>query len=161
MISLIAAHDLNRVIGYQGKIPWNIKGEQLRFKELTQGKIIVMGRKSFEEIGRPLPNRKTILISSKLNYNSENCITMPNLKSALEAYGSNDLYISGGALLYQESIKYIDRMYITVIQKEYVGDTFFPQVDFDLFEKVYEEHVPGEVSYIKYTYDRKNINKYD
>lgn len=160
MISLIVAHDLNRVIGNNGKIPWKITGEQLRFKKLTQGKTIIMGRKSFEEIGKPLPNRKTILISSKLKYVSDDCITMTDLNTALEVCGDKDVYISGGASLYREAVKYVDKMYITVIQNEYAGDTFFPEVDYELFEKVYEKYVPAETPYINYTYVRRSCDSY-
>jgi len=160
VISLIVAHDLNRVIGNEGRIPWKIKGEQLRFKELTQGKTIIMGRKSFEEIGKPLPDRKTILISSKLQYSLDNCVTMPDLKSAMNASTNEDIYIAGGATLYHEAMEYVDNLYITVIQEEYVGDTFFPKVDYKLFEKTYEQYVAAEIPYINYTYERRKMGEY-
>ena len=156
MKALIVAHSLNNVIGCNGNIPWKIKGEQLRFKNLTLGKTIIMGRRTFEEIGKPLPNRKTILISSTLSYLDQNCVTVPDMKTALELCRDEEVYISGGASLYQESIDFVDRMYITVIQKEFKGDTFFPEVDWQQFDKTYEKYVDGEIPYIELTYERKN-----
>lgn len=155
MKALIVAHSLNNVIGCNGIIPWKIKGEQLRFKHLTQGKTIIMGRRTFEEIGKPLPNRKTILISSTLSYSEQNCVTVADMNYALELCKDEEVYVSGGASLYQEAIDFVDKMYITVIQKEYEGDTFFPEVDWTLFDKTYEKYVDGEIPYIEYTYERK------
>ena len=89
MISLIVAYAKNRVIGYQGKIPWDIKGEQKRFRELTTGNIVIMGRKSYEEIGKPLPNRYTIVVSGTKRFEADNCTTACSLAEAisLEAPG--------------------------------------------------------------------------
>jgi len=155
MRALIAAHSLNYVIGNNGKIPWKIKGEQLRFKELTEGKTIIIGRRSFEEIGKPLPNRKTILISSTLNYTSDNCMTVPDLETALKLTDNEDVFVSGGASLYKEAINFVDKMYITVINKEFVGDTYFPKVDLNLFDKTYEQFIDGDIPYTYLTYTRK------
>lgn len=79
MIGLIVAYTKNRVIGSEGRIPWRIKGEQRRFKELTTGNVVIMGRKSYEEIGHPLPNRYTVVVSSTADYEAENCITVNSL----------------------------------------------------------------------------------
>ena len=84
MLGLIVAYAKNRVIGNKGMIPWRIKGEQLRFKELTTGNIVIMGRRSYEEIGRPLPNRETIVVSSTKNFDQEHCVTVKSLKEAIE-----------------------------------------------------------------------------
>ncbi len=129
MIALIAAYSKNNVIGNQGKIPWKIKGEQRRFKELTTGNIVIMGRRSYEEIGMPLPNRTTIVISKTHKYEGENCFTCESLSEALELAGGQDVYISGGAGLYKEAIHMVDKMYITLIDIEIEGDTFFPEFD--------------------------------
>lgn len=155
MIGLIAAYTKNRVIGNQGCIPWKIKGEQQRFKKLTTGHTIIMGRRSFEEIGRPLPNRKTILISNTMKYEGDHCITVSSLKKALEAAGDDEIYISGGAMVYREALPYVDKMFITVIHKEIEGDTYFPLFHEEDFQITYEEHVEGEIPYTYYTYERK------
>ncbi|HEX3022919.1 MAG TPA: dihydrofolate reductase [Lachnospiraceae bacterium] len=156
MISLIVAYSKNRVIGNNGIIPWKIKGEQKRFKELTTGNIVVMGRHSYEEIGRPLPNRMTYLVSSTMMIDEENCKTVTSLEEALSMANGKDIYISGGAMLYMEALPLVDRMYITIIEKEIDGDTYFPNFDEDLFNIIYEETFVGDIPYRYLTYERKS-----
>lgn len=155
MISLIAAVSKNNVIGNKGLIPWHIKGEQKRFKELTTGRTIIMGRKSFEEIGKPLPNRKTVLISSTKRIEAKDCITAASLKEALKAAeGEDEIFIAGGGRVYEEAMLYADKIYLTVIDLVTEGDTFFPDFDKSVFAKVYEERIEGEIPYTYYTYER-------
>ena len=94
MIALIAARSKNNVIGRNGKIPWSIPGEQKQFRELTTGNIVVMGRKTFEEIGYPLHNRKNIVISRNAQYSYDNLIVVPSLNDALDYYSEGDIYIA-------------------------------------------------------------------
>jgi dihydrofolate reductase (trimethoprim resistance protein) len=155
MISLIVAVAKNNVIGYNGIIPWRIKGEQRRFKELTTGKTIIMGRKSFEEIGRPLPNRKTILISNTQNIATENCTTVKSLSEAFDLVkNSDEVFVAGGGQVYKEAYPYADRIYITVIDKIIDGNVYFPTICEDDFVKLYEERIDGDVPYTYYTYER-------
>lgn len=160
MISLIVAYAKNRVIGNKGCIPWKIEGEQKRFKELTTGNVVVMGRRTFEEIGRPLPNRFTIVVSSTKTFESESCYTVRSLQAAIELAGNRDIYISGGARLYAESIELVDKMYITEIDAEVEGDTFFPEFQEDLFDKIIEKRIEGSIPYTYLTYTRKQQNLY-
>lgn len=154
MVGLIVAYAKNRVIGNKGQIPWRIKGEQKRFKELTTGNVVIMGRRTYEEIGRPLPNRDTIVVSKTANYQFENCITVGSLKEALEAAGKRTVYISGGAGLYKEAIPFVDKMYITEIDAEIEGDTYFPEFDPSLFQREVEESFDGELPYQYVTYTK-------
>jgi dihydrofolate reductase/dihydrofolate reductase (trimethoprim resistance protein) len=155
MISAIAAMSKNRVLGMNGKIPWHIKGEQSRFRELTSGKTIIMGRRSYEEIGRPLPNRRTILISTKLNIQENNCVTVACLAEALKLTEHEDeVFISGGGQVYEEALPFLDRIYLTVIEKEYDGDIYFPVFDMNIYRKTYEHRIEGEIPYTYYTYDK-------
>jgi dihydrofolate reductase len=154
MIALIVAYSKNHVIGNQGIIPWKIKGEQTRFKELTTGNVVVMGKGTFEEIGKPLPNRTTILVSSTLQYKSDNCIMANSLDDALEKAGTQDVYISGGARLYQEALPIVDKMYVTLVEREYEGDTYFPNFNESDFEKTFEQRYDGEIPYVFITYER-------
>lgn len=154
MIALIVAYTKNRVIGNKGCIPWKIKGEQKRFRELTTGNVVVMGRRSYEEIGRPLPNRTTIVISNTRNFDCENCMTAKSLAEALELAGDRKVYISGGARLYEEALPLVEKMYITEIDAEIEGDTYFPVFDEALFEKEINERVEGEIPYTYVTYTR-------
>lgn len=155
MIALIAAVSKNNVIGNKGMIPWKIKGEQRRFKELTTGKIVIMGKRSFEEIGKPLPNRKTILVSSTLNYKDENCQTVGSLKEALELAGNEDVFIAGGEMLYREAISIVDKMYLTQVDLVVEGDTFFPEFKETDFERIVEGSFDAEIPYTYLTYVRK------
>lgn len=155
MIGLIVAYTNNRVIGNNGCIPWRIKGEQRRFRELTTGNVVIMGRRSYEEIGRPLPNRTTIVVSNTKNFDAENCMTAKSLEEAIKLAGDRDMYISGGARLYEEALPLVEKMYITEIDCEIEGDTYFPEFDKALFDKEIDERVDGEIPYTYVTYTRK------
>lgn len=163
MISLIVAFAKNNVIGKDGKIPWNIEGEQSRFKELTTNNIVIMGRKTFEEINqklqKPLPNRINIVISKTKKYDFENCFTFDSLDAALDfckkTFPQKDIFISGGAALYQKALPIVEKMYITEIALEVPGDTFFPK----FLEENYicEEEIPvkSNVDFVYKTYRRR------
>ena len=155
MIGLIVAYAKNHVIGKDGKIPWRIKGEQKRFRELTTGNVIIMGRKSYEEIGHPLPNRVNIIVSRTENFDQENCFTATSLQEALEIAGDRDVYISGGAGLYEEAISIVDKMFITEVDAVIEGDTYFPEFDKNDFVKEINEHFEGDIPYTYVTYTRK------
>ncbi len=155
MIALIAACAKNLVIGNKGCIPWKIKGEQKRFRELTAGNVVIMGRRSFEEIGRPLPDRTTIVVSGTRSFNGENCMTAKSLAEAIELAGNRDIYISGGARLYEEALPLVEKMYITEIDCEIEGDTYFPAFDQELFLKEIDERHEGKISYTYVTYTRR------
>lgn len=156
-VSLIAAMSKNYVIGMDEKIPWRIPGEQKRFKELTMGKTIILGRKTHESIGRPLPGRKTIVISRSKNFDGPNCITVESLYDALLlAKDEEEVFIAGGGRVYEEALPFADCIYLTVIDREYDGNVFFPKFNMELFEKTYEERMEGEIPYTYYTLNRKN-----
>lgn len=156
VIGLIVAYAKNRVIGNKGQIPWRIKGEQKRFRELTTGNVVIMGRRSYEEIGRPLPNRYTIVVSNTQKFEAENCTTAGSLEEAIRiADKSKNIYISGGAGLYKEAIDIVDVMYVTEIDAVIEGDTYFPEFDAEQFDREVECHVDGEIPYDYVTYTRK------
>lgn len=155
MIALIVAFAKNQVIGNKGCIPWKIKGEQRRFKELTTGNVVIMGRRSYEEIGKPLPNRTTIVVSGTKNFDAENCMTAKSLAEAIKLAGDRDIYISGGARLYEEALPLVEKMYITEIDCEIEGDTYFPVFDKEQFIKEINERFEGEIPYTYVTYTRR------
>ena len=155
MVALIVAYAKNRVIGNQGMIPWKIKGEQKRFRELTTGNVVVMGRRSFEEIGKPLPNRMNIVVSSTKVFTGENCCTVGSLQEAIQLAGNRDVFVSGGARLYEEALPIVEKMYITEIEETIDGDTYFPEFDEKDFVKVIDEKFEGEIPYTYVTYTRK------
>lgn len=155
MIALIVAHSKNNVIGNKGRIPWNIKGELRRYKELTTGNVVIMGRRSYEEIGKPLPNRTNIVLSTTKTYEGENLITARSLKEALDIAGDRDVYISGGEKIFEEAIHIVDKMYITLVDKVIEGDTYFPDFNKEDFIKQIDEHFHGDIPYTYMTYTRK------
>lgn len=157
MLALIVAYAKNRVIGNKGKIPWKIEGEQKRFRELTTGNVVIMGRCTYEEIGYPLPNRTTIVISETKEFTADNCYTEKSLDAAInraEKFGK-DIFISGGEEIYRACIDRVQKMYITEINLEIDGDRFFPTLDESVFEKEVNEYFEGEIPYTYLTYTRK------
>ena len=156
MIALIVARSKNNVIGRNGKIPWSIPGEQKQFRELTTGNIVVMGRKTFEEIGHPLPNRKNIVISRNAQYSYDNLIVVPSLNDALEYYLEGDIYIAGGYNLFKEAIDIVDKMYITEIDLVIEnGDVFFPIFQEEDFNVQLLEENHESIPYKRLVYSRK------
>ncbi len=161
MIGLIVAYAHNRVIGDKGRIPWRIKGEQRRFKELTTGNVVIMGRRSYDEIGHPLPNRFTIVVSSTAKYEAENCVTVPSVKEAIDYAKKNrpgeNIYLSGGAGIYKEGLPYAEKLFITEVDLDVEGDTFFPEFDKSLYTRKVDERVDGEIPYAYVTYTKKKV----
>jgi dihydrofolate reductase len=157
MIALIVAYANNQVIGNKGCIPWKIKGEQKRFRELTMGNVVIMGRRSYEEIGKPLPGRTTIVISNTKKFDYDNCLTAKTLEEAIELAGDKDIYIAGGVRLYEESLALVEKMYVTEIDLEVEGDTYFPHFEQEQFIKEVEEKHEGEIPYIYVTYTKNKL----
>ena len=160
MIGLIVAYSNNRVIGRKGEIPWRIKGEQRRFKELTTGNVVIMGRRSYDEIGRPLPNRFNIIVSKTADYSAENLVTVPSLNDAIayakEHFPEKNIYLSGGAGIYREGLDLCDALYVTEVDLTIPdGDTFFPEIDENLYEKTVDEEIDGELPYKYVTFTKK------
>ncbi|MCI5502456.1 MAG: dihydrofolate reductase [Lachnospiraceae bacterium] len=158
MIALIVAYAHENIIGNKGKIPWDIKGEKSRFRELTTGNVVVMGRKSFEEIGKPLPDRTIYVISSTKKFDMEGVHTVTSLKEAMYKAGDRDVFISGGERLYMEAIDIVEKMYITEIDLNVEGDTRFPEFDKSKFIKTIEKVVDGDIPYRYVTYTRKEFS---
>lgn len=158
MIGLIVARSKNNVIGKQGKIPWKIKGEQQQFRELTIGNTVIMGRKSYEEIGHPLPNRKNIVVSNSMNYFGENLITVASLDEALDTVDNENIYIAGGYGLFKEALPLIDIMYITEIDMIVEnGDVFFPEFDQNDFDICVGETGGDDIKFTRTIYKRKKF----
>lgn len=140
MISLIVAHSINGVIGKDGKIPWKIKGEQKRFKDLTTGNVVIMGRRTYEEIGKALPDRMNVVISRTKQFEDENLVTRESFMSGIIYsrihHRDKEIFIIGGSELYKFAINadIVNTMYITQIPKIIAGDTYFPKFDYSRFD---------------------------
>lgn len=156
MIGLIVARSKNNVIGKNGEIPWKIRGEQKQFKELTTGNVVIMGRKSYEEIGHPLPNRKNIIVSKTKSFEDKNLVTVSSLQEALATINDEQVYIAGGYRLFKEALPLVDIMYITEIDMIIEdGDVFFPEFDPREFDVVVGETNGEDVKYTRTIYKRK------
>lgn len=132
MLSLIVAMDENRVIGYKNDMPWHLPKDLKHFKEITTNHTIIMGRKTFESIGRPLPNRKNVVLTRQSSFASPNVEVISDFKTVLQwndQIPDEEFIIIGGGELYKLALPYIDRMYITKIYESFQGDTFFPSFD--------------------------------
>ncbi|MBT40907.1 MAG: type 3 dihydrofolate reductase [Idiomarina sp.] len=129
-ISLVAAMANNRVIGKDNKMPWHIPSELKYFKKITLGKPIVMGRKTYESLGRPLPGRKNIILSNRTNppqNPNEQVVWVSGVKQAIAAAGPVDeLMVIGGGKIYETFLPLADRLYVTEIELNVAGDTYFP-----------------------------------
>ena len=155
MLALIVAHARNRVIGRDGRLPWNIPGEQHRFRDLTMGNAIIMGRVTYEEIGRPLPGRMNIVVSRTRRYEGENLCTAASLAEAIALAGDRHAFVSGGARLFAEALPLVDVMYVTEIDADVPGDVFFPEFDASAFNRRVEVRFEGELPYEYVTYTRR------
>jgi dihydrofolate reductase len=128
--------DRRRGIGIDNKLPWRLSADLKKFRELTMGRHIIVGRKTFESIiqtgGRPLPGRRTIVVTRDKSYQAEGCDIVHSLEAAVElarARNETEVFICGGAEIYAQSIGLADRMYLTCVDAEVAADTFFPQFD--------------------------------
>ena len=141
-IKLICAISKNNVIGKENNLPWNIGDDLKRFKELTSNNIIVMGRKTYESIGRPLPNRRNIVLSNNTDLKIENVEVVNSSQKVLDLYNKNigeeDLYVIGGTYIYDLFLDNCEYLNITFIDKEFEGDAYFPKIDWQEWELINE-----------------------
>jgi len=153
-IKLICAISKNNVIGNENKLPWNISEDLKRFKDLTSNNWIVMGRKTFDSIGKPLPNRKNIVLSENKNLKIDSVEVFNSPKDVIDSYKKNsdqkDLYIIGGTYIYKLFFEHCEYLYITYVDKEYLGDAFFPKVDWNKWKLIGEESGYDEKEEVKF-----------
>lgn len=154
MISIIAALGQNRVIGNTKGLPWYLPADLKRFRELTIGKPIIMGKKTYETIGRPLPERKNIVLAREKDFKVPGCIVVNSPEEALRAAaGSKEIMIIGGGEVFRTFLPLAGRMYLTLINNEFEGDVYFPEFDPDDWQELErEEHEPDEKNPYRYTF---------
>lgn len=129
-LSIIVAMTKERVIGYQNKIPWHLSEDLKHFKKITMGHPIIMGRKTFESIGHPLPGRENIVITRNKNYKAVGVTIVHGLEEALKNK-TGECFVIGGAEIYKAALPQADKLYLTLIHDQIKGDTFFPPVDLE------------------------------
>lgn len=156
--SLIVAMASNSVIGDKGEIPWKIPGEQKMFKDITMGHTLIMGRKTFEDIGRALPGRTNIVITRQTDYTAPGCIVVNDLNSALKSCPSDEseAFIIRGGQIFEETIADADRIYLTLLPKKVPGDTYFPRFSKSDFEVIKSDFIDAVQPYHFYIYQRVN-----
>ena len=152
-IALIVAMAENRVIGRNNQLPWRIPADLRHFKALTLGKPVIMGRKTYESIGRPLPGRDNIVVTADSGYQAEGCQVVHSVEQALEAAGScEEAMIIGGANLYRQTLENADRLYLTLVKAEPEGDTWFPEIELQQWREIERQaHTADESN--EYDYD--------
>jgi dihydrofolate reductase len=153
MISIIAIIGKNRELGKDNKLLWDVPEDMRRFKELTQGHAVIMGRKTYESIGKKLEGRNNIVITENKNYEAKGCTVVCSIKKAIEYAQEMDreeVFIIGGAQIYEQALPYADKLYLTVVDKEAEADTYFP--DYSEFDKVIKEEKKETEDGIKYKF---------
>ncbi len=145
LLSLIVAMDRNRLIGSDNRLPWHLPADLRHFKDLTLGKPVVMGRLTYESIGRPLPGRHNIVISRDPRYRAEGCTIVPSIEDALAAAeGAAEVMVIGGASLYAAYLPRAGRLYLTRIDAAFEGDAWFPELDPSAWREVAREAHPAD-----------------
>lgn len=134
ILSAIAAMSENRVIGQEGKLPWHVPEDLKHFKTTTLGKPVIMGRKTYDSLGRLLPGRENIIVTRNKNFQVPKAVVFSSLQDAIEyckkKYAADDeVFIIGGGEIYTLSLPYLDRIYLTIIHAHFDGDAYFPAVD--------------------------------
>jgi len=143
-LTLVAAMGRNRAIGLAGRMPWHLPAELQHFKRVTMGKSIVMGRKTWQAIGRPLPGRQNIVISRNPAFLARHVELVGSLEEALKIAESDEVMIIGGGQLYELAMPRAQRMVLTLIDIEPEADTWFPAWDENEWTRIREEHFPAD-----------------
>ena len=144
-LSLVAALAENGVIGRDGDLPWHLPADLRRFKQLTTGGVILMGRRTWDSIGRPLPRRRSLVLSRDRGFHPEGAEVFSNLEDALQATEVEEVFVIGGAALYAATLPQAFRLYLTHVHATVEGDVYFPEFSEKNFERLDEEHHPADV----------------
>lgn len=156
MVKIIVAKSRNGIIGDSNKLIWSLPGDLANFKKITTGHSIVMGRKTFQSIGKPLPGRRNIIITRNTDYEVKDCEVVNSLEEALLLTG-NDCFIIGGGEIYKQSLHIASKIYLTLVDEDFTGDTIFPELDDNWFKSSEEKFLKDEKNPYNYsfiTYER-------
>jgi dihydrofolate reductase len=151
-LTIIVATDRQRGIGIHNTLPWRLPEDLAHFKRMTSGHPIIMGRKTFESIGRPLPNRRNIVITRNPGWHADGVETVASLDAALQLLGSLPAFVIGGAQIYIEALPYADRLIVTEIDKMFDCDAFFPSIDASQWKEVAREQHHSEANHFNYAF---------
>ncbi|MFC4354655.1 dihydrofolate reductase [Chryseomicrobium palamuruense] len=156
MIAFVVAHDKNLVIGKNNQLPWHLPEDLAYFKRVTMGKPMIMGRNTFESIGRPLPGRQNIVITRNDSYHHKGIHTVQSMEQALKLAKTfhTDIMVIGGASIFNEQLDVADTLFITEIHHTFEGDTFFPRIDLNEWELAWASELQISTNGLTYTYKR-------
>lgn len=160
-LSIIAAMDQNRLIAANNEIPWKLPADLKNFKLKTMGSPVIMGRKTYESIGAPLTGRKNIIMTKNKNYTAKGCQIVHSIEEILEKFSAQkEVFIIGGAEIYRQFLPYSHKLYLTIIEDEFSGDTYFPKINFENWEQISKEkgttNTKNPYEYNFYIYQRKS-----
>lgn len=144
MIGLIVATDKVGGIGKDNALLWHLPNDLKRFKSITSGHPIIMGRKTFESIGKPLPNRTNIIITKNKDLKIEGCTIVHSLQEAIDTCEGKDAFIIGGGSIYEQALAIADQLYLTLVDVELEADTFFPTIDANHWQMIHSESHPKD-----------------
>ena len=141
MITIIAAIAKNNALGKDNDLIWHLPADLKRFKKVTSGHHILMGRNTFESIGKPLPNRTSVIITRNQDYFKDGCLIANSIEEALEISKDDDVFIIGGAQIYKQAIekRLVDKLDITIVHHDFEADVFFPEIDMNVWKEVTRE----------------------
>jgi len=153
IVSQVVAISKNHVIGKDNKLLWYLPNDLKHFKEITTGHTVIMGRKTYDSVGKPLPRRRNIIITRQA-IAIEGCEVVNSIEAALAlCTGEDEVFIVGGAEIYKQSMHLTDRIYLTIVHKEFEGDSFFPEINKSEWNEVFrEDHQPDEKNLIPYSF---------
>lgn len=160
-LSLIVAVAENHVIGNNNQLIWHLPNDLKQFRRLTTGHCIIMGRKTFESIGKPLPNRTSVIISRNPAFKIEDCITVDSLENAIseaKKIENEEAFIIGGAEIYRLSLPLVDKIYLTEVHHSFEGDTTFPEIDKSIWQETHREDFETDEKH-QYPYSFVELSK--
>ena len=159
MITIIAAVAENNALGKNNELIWHLPADLKRFKQVTSGHCVIMGRKTYESLGRPLPNRTNIIITRNKNYTAKGCLVSNSLNEAIELAKKEDNspFILGGAEIYKQSMLIADKLDLTFVHNTFDADAFFPEIDLNIWKETTREDFKADeknkydYSFVKFT----------
>ena len=151
--TIVVAISENRVIGKDNKLLWYLPNDLKHFKNITSGHTVIMGRKTYESVGKPLPKRRNIIITRQ-DITIEGCEVVNSIEAAIKlAESEEEVFIVGGAEIYKQAMHLTDRIYLTIVHKEFDGDSFFPEIGKNEWKEVFrEDHLPDEKNSLPYSF---------
>ncbi|WEK20597.1 MAG: dihydrofolate reductase [Candidatus Pedobacter colombiensis] len=154
IISIVVAIAENNAIGKDNQLLWYLPNDLKHFKQITSGHTVIMGRKTFDSIGKPLPNRRNIVVTRTAGLEIPGAEVTNNIEAAIALCASEEeVFIVGGAEIYKSAMTITDRIYLTRVHESYEADAFFPEIDFNIWEETsVEKHLPDEKNRVAYTF---------